>query len=348
MFTFSAGTVTRTVATRMNSVTAGMKADGVAMILLAVARLTGEDLPTAFAAQDVAGIAEGTKNRKFISNMNDIPFSFASVLRPGPLATAWLMVLNVSAGQIHEGQRSFSTPDEAAYALTAAAQRGDKAEIHQILGTECDKFLTGEQSRDEANFQSFAEAAKQNCVCSANRKEVVLEIGPDRWPFPIPLAKSDGRWFFDTAAGKEEILNRRIGSDEMHAIGVCRAFAQKDQSHSPGSVDAPSPARLATLLAQAGADDSAKAAAEDSRTCHGYKFKILDGNANRTALLAFPEEYGRTGVMSFLVTPDGQTYQRDFGEKTSKTAAMLTSFKSNRGWKLVKEDGVQDWNIAGR
>lgn len=241
-----------------------------------------------------------------------------------------------------QGQRTFASPREAAQALASAAESHDKTALHEILGKGCDQFLPKDQSRAEADLKKFATAARQNYACNAeNKKQVVLEVGADHWPFPIPLACENNRWFFDTAAGEQEILNRYIGSDELHAIGVCRAYAQPGGNPSEN-------AQLATLLARARSYDYANKN-PDARTCHGYVFKAISAPKNQgAALLAYPAEYGRTGVMTFMAGPDGKLYERDLGEKTGETAPRLVEYHPTWRWKLVRDQGVQDWNIAQR
>src|SRR3954471_3827005 len=135
-----------------------------------------------------------------------------------------------SAVFAHEGQRSFATPADAVNALVAATQNGDKNALQEIFGSHCDEFLTGDDAQDTDNFKNFSNALNQKCVpVERTSEQVILEIGTERWPFPIPLAKENGRWFFNTEAGKEEILNRHIGCNELHAVSICRDYAKAQQ-----------------------------------------------------------------------------------------------------------------------
>ena len=130
-------------------------------------------------------------------------------------------------------QRSFASPDEAIKALQAATSAKDKAALDEIFGPEIHGLLTGDEVQDANNAQRFAAAMAQSCkpVNEADDK-ITLEIGTNDWPMPIPLVKSDGQWHFDTAAGKEEIINRHIGKDELHAIGVCQAYVAAQQQYA--------------------------------------------------------------------------------------------------------------------
>jgi hypothetical protein len=239
--------------------------------------------------------------------------------------------LNVPTA-IGETQRTFASPKEAADALLAATRNGDKAALRDIFGRDCDCFLSGKDGQNTTNFQSFTQAAAQSRrFVERPGSEVILEIGPDHWPFPIPLRQREGRWIFDTEAGKEEILNRHIGSNELHAIGVCRACAHGANASKED---------LSRLLMKARVDDPVDSDRSDPQTCHGYVFKTLEGGD--ATLLAYPVQWGQSGVMTFIVSSNGKVYQRDLGEKTTATASAMTKCKPNRKWKLVQEEGFQD------
>jgi hypothetical protein len=130
--------------------------------------------------------------------------------------------------------RAFASPEAATQALLAATKAKDKTAIHEIFGPQAHELLTsGDPVQDKAEFASFAKAIAQ--MCNLVRKgddRIVLYIGAENWPFPIPLVKKDGRWFFDTAAGKDEIINRRIGEDEITAIGVCRTYVEAQREYA--------------------------------------------------------------------------------------------------------------------
>ena len=122
-------------------------------------------------------------------------------------------------------QQLFTSPDEAVKALQAATQANDKEALKGIFGPQIQELLTGERCRMLTMLREirYRHGAGQHLVKEGDDK-ITLEVGPNNWPMPIPLVKVDGQWLFDTAAGKEEIINRHIGKDELHAIGVCRAY----------------------------------------------------------------------------------------------------------------------------
>jgi hypothetical protein len=209
----------------------------------------------------------------------------------------------------------------------------------------------------------------------------VLEIGTNAWPFPVPIVKNDGKWFFDTVAGREEILNRRIGSNELATLQVMRAcveaereyasqdrdgngvlkYAQRFISH-PGTRDGlywPTESDgeispLGPLVAEAQSEGYGLQSREGKarpQPYHGYFFKILTRQGKHApggkydyvingnmiggfALVAWPAEYGRSGIMTFIVNQQGLIYQKDLGPKTSKLAPDMKRYDLDPGWQV--------------
>jgi len=122
-------------------------------------------------------------------------------------------------------QRRFATPEEAVRALAAATKAGDRAEVDAIFGPDVKELLSGDPKQDTIEFAAFAKSIGRywHLVRKADDRYVV-NVGSQNWPMPIPLVRKDGTWYFDTAAGKDEIINRRVGEDELTAIGVCRTY----------------------------------------------------------------------------------------------------------------------------
>ena len=135
------------------------------------------------------------------------------------------MAIPTSAASTATPARVFDTPADAIKALLAATQAKDHAELHEIFGPDVEQLLSGDPTQDAIEFDNFSKILTQMCnpVAQGDDK-VVLYLGAQNWPFPIPLVRAGGHWFFDTAAGREEVLNRRIGEDELTAISVCRTF----------------------------------------------------------------------------------------------------------------------------
>ncbi len=127
-------------------------------------------------------------------------------------------------------QLVFASPEEAVSALQAAK---DKAAFLEIFGAQYQEIMTGDAVLDTNNTQRFAAALAQGCLpVKSGEDKVIMEIGTNNWPMAIPLVKAEGKWFFDTAAGKEEVINRHIGKDELHAIGVCRAYVVAQRQYA--------------------------------------------------------------------------------------------------------------------
>jgi len=283
-------------------------------------------------------------------------------------------------------QRLFSSPEDAVKALTDAVKAKDETAIDQIFGPSGKDLRSGDKVQDTAEYEELAGhlTEKTNLVKEGDTK-ALLQIGNESWPFPIPIVKRDGQWFFDTEAGKEEILNRRIGENELTAILVCRtyvkaqreytlkdwdgdgifAYAQKLRSDrgkrnglfwrsAPGEAVSP----LGELVAKARVEGYKKEKAvfteEKPSPFHGYYFKILTGqgknapggkynyiiNGNMVggfALVAFPSNWGKSGVMTFIVNQQGKVYQKNLGPDTLKTAGNMKVYNPDKTWTPVKE-----------
>jgi len=201
-------------------------------------------------------------------------------------------------------QRSFHSADEAAKALAAAAKAGDRAAVDAIFGPQVKELLSGDPKQDALEFAAFARSIGQLSLLARKTDDCfILNIGAQNWPLPIPIVRKDGAWSFDTAEGKEEILNRRIGRDELTAIGVCRTYIQAQREYatedrdgsgllkyaqklrsSPGKKDGlywPASADeeqspFGPLVAEARAEGyGGKTAEGRPQPFHGYLFKIL-------------------------------------------------------------------------
>ncbi|MDD1744870.1 MAG: DUF2950 domain-containing protein [Candidatus Methanoperedens sp.] len=293
---------------------------------------------------------------------------------------AWSMPIMAAASQ-----KLFSTPEDALKGLVEAVKIHDKAALDQIFGPSSKDLLSGDAVQDAAESEEFAShLAEKTSLVKENDSKVIISIGNENWPFPIPLVKTDGQWHFDTEAGKEEILNRRIGEDELTAILVCRtyvkaqreyvlqdwdgdgilAYAQKLRSdpgkknglfwrHAPGEPISP----LGELVAQArmaGYKKEKSLFKEQPIPFHGYYFKILtrqgknapggkynyiiNGNmVGGFALVAFPSNWGKSGVMTFIVNQQGKVYQKNLGPDTLKMEQAVDTYDPDKTWTPVKE-----------
>jgi hypothetical protein len=270
-------------------------------------------------------------------------------------------------------QRTFANPTEAGATFLEAAKSGDQAALLAIFGPDGKAALfSGDAVKDKDSFQDFVAAYNQ----MHRWREIkvggeILYIGTDNYPFPIPLAKNAaGQWVFDTAAGKDEILARRIGKDELTAIAANAAvaeaqgkyfsmqkqYAQKfisEEGKQDGLYWPVTPGQTPSPLEDV--RDFAKAAGytnagDKAQPFGGYYFKILTKQGAKTkggakdyivngkmtdgfAVLAFPAEYRNSGIMTFIVGKDGIVYQKDLGEKTADIAAMLSEYDPGDDWK---------------
>jgi hypothetical protein len=290
--------------------------------------------------------------------------------------------LKATPAQPHVDQRTFTSPDEAVKALQTATQAKDTLVLQEIFGPEFQELQTGDRVQDANNAQRFAATMSQSCTqVKEGDNKITLEVGTNNWPYPIPLVRAGGQWFFDTAAGKEEMINRHIGKDELCAIGVCRTYVVAQRQYAsnvgrgvnyaqhfkstPGKQDglywpvaegeAASP--FGPLVAEAHAEGYVTHRSAGPHPFHGYYFKILirqgeaapggkmnylsDGNlTGGFALVAYPEHWDQSGIMTFTVNQDGKVYQRNLAEKTSRIAAAIKEYNPDSNWTLVPDEGV--------
>jgi hypothetical protein len=274
-------------------------------------------------------------------------------------------------------QQSFASPDEAVSALAGAVKSGNKQDILKVLGNNGEDIITsGDDVADTAARGKFVSAYDARHSVKVDGKKASLVIGADDFPFPIPLVHTKAGWEFDTDEGRREILYRRIGRNEIDAIETSLAFvdaendyADKDRGDgvgvyaqrivsSPGKKDGlywPSDSNdspLGQLAAEASAEGY-KAGGEP-QPYHGYYYRILtrqgasapggtmsyivDGKMiGGFALVAYPADYGNSGVMTFMVSHAGTVYQKDLGEDTEARAKRITSFDPDKTWTKVEE-----------
>ena len=226
-----------------------------------------------------------------------------------------------TAKTVASGLKTFASPSEAGAALLSAAQSGDHAAWLEIFGPDGAEILfTGDPAQDRANLDSFVLAyTRMNRWGQIKAGGQTLYIGPDNYAFPIPLDKdSSGRWSFDTAAGKDEIMARRIGKNELTAIAACDATANPQKHDELGD--------FGKIVASNTGDHLP--------LFKGYYYRIAakPGSPAGFTVLAFPAEYRNSGIMTFVVGKDGAVYQKDLGEKTGDVAMAMTEFSPSDGW----------------
>jgi hypothetical protein len=276
---------------------------------------------------------------------------------------------------------AFSSPDDAGNALLTAAKAGDQNALLAIFGPDSKAVLfSGDPVQDKNAATAFVTryGAMHRWRNMPDGSQILL-VGADNFPFPIPLKKNaSGQWFFDTDAGKEEVLNRRIGRNELAVIDVCDAVADAQADYfskphdgdntkqyaakfisDPGkqnglywkAADGQPASPLGPLAAYA-TSEGYTAKPDAHVPFHGYYFHMLTGQTDKApggakdymvdgkmvggfAFVAYPAEYGNSGIMTFIINQDGVLLQKDLGKTTTETASAMTKFDPDPNWKIV-------------
>ena len=300
-----------------------------------------------------------------------------SSLRHLVRAAATMAFLTFATGAF--AQERYKTPDEAVAALIGAAKAADRPGLMRVLGPGSAEIVSsGDEVADASGRKRVLDAydAKHQVVMEGADKAALI-IGNEDWPFPIPLVRKDGSWQFDTAAGRDEILFRRIGRNELSALQAALAYVDAQQEYAERGV-AGNGVYAQRIVSQAGKKDglywpaqsredesplgelAAGAAAEGYRAgqqrmpYHGYYFKVLTRQGPNApggaldyvvrgnmiggfALVAYPAEYRNSGVMTFLVNHQGIVYEKDLGPNTARIASGMTAFNPDNTWQRVTE-----------
>lgn len=282
--------------------------------------------------------------------------------------------------------KMFDTPQQAADELIAAAEKFDVRALEEIFGPDGDDIvLSGEYPQDRQRASDFAAEAHEKKSVSVDPKKgtrAFLLVGNEDWPFPVPLVKVGEKWYFDAKAGRQELLHRRIGSNELDAIDICQGYVEAQHEYalqpregfdvnqyaqriisSPGQQDGlawqnpdsswggPIGEKIARAIEQ-----GYSPAAEPY---HGYFFKILKAQGPAAplgqmdylvkgvmiggfALVAAPAEYGESGLKSFIVSHDGVVYEKDLGTATLQEFIKMERFNPDMSWKPILEEQAQN------
>jgi hypothetical protein len=278
-------------------------------------------------------------------------------------------------------QRTFDTPEAAAEVLIAAAGQFDVPALKEILGPDGVALVVTEDEVQDRNYSTaFAAQAREQTRVErdpANAEIATLLVGPEEWPLPIPIVEEDGRWRFDSEAGRQEILLRRIGGNELDAIEVCRGYVEAQHEYASEKRDgAPVNQYAQRIVSTPGRQDGLAWQAADGtwegpvgegiarviaegysdrfEPYHGYFFKILKGQGPAAplgeldflvngamiggfALVAAPAEYGVTGVMTFIVGYEGIVYEKDLGPDTLAAFRAMERYDPDSSWTAVEE-----------
>jgi len=281
--------------------------------------------------------------------------------------------------------RTFDTPQQAVDALVDAAERFDEVALAQIFGPEGDDIVfSGEYPQDRQQAADFSAEAREKKTVTVDPKRgnrAFVLVGNEEWPFPVPLLKKDNKWSFDAQAGKQELLYRRIGANELDAIQICHGYVDAQYDYAFQKREGYDVNQYAQrIIGNPGKEDGlawqspdgtwegpigekiARAIEQGYTTgaepYHGYFFKILKGQGPAAplgemdyvvkgvmiggfALVAAPAEYSVTGVKTFIVSQDGVVYERDFGLQTLNEFKKMERFNPDTSWNPVLEQDNQ-------
>ena len=220
-------------------------------------------------------------------------------------------------------QPTFSSPEAASHALLAAVEKRDEPAVKRILGAGAELVTSGDKAQDSLERDWFLQKYQQmHRFVQEPGGVTALYVGAENWPFPIPLVSRGGVWRFDADAGSNEIRFRRIGENEVTAIGICHALVAAE-THSAAAAEADD--LVKTVLPNV---DHANAPVR----FHGYYFRILSKSGGGFAAIAYPAEYRASGVVTFIVNQDDVVYQKDLGRNTVAVARTITSYPSGAAW----------------
>ena len=304
------------------------------------------------------------KHEKVRTMALQIPSSFKT------LAAAIVMAL---AAGTSFAQKAFPTPDAAAQAFVDALSRSDVEALRTVLGPDWRRFVPAGTVDQEDVYEFLGAWAKQHKVVLEQPDKALLAAGTGDWTLPVPIVKSAAGWRFDPKAGVEAMRSRRIGRNELNAMQAALAYfdaqkeyAQKDRDgngvleYAQKFVSAPGKHDGLYWPDATGQDESPLgplyAGQRAGEGYHGYHFKIIKaqgkdapggaydyviGNRMRGgfALIAWPIQYGETGVMSFMVSHDGKVYERDLGPGSDAAARAMTRFNPDSSWRKVDVPG---------
>ena len=255
------------------------------------------------------------------------------------------------------GQKTFASSKDALNAFVQAISTDNTADLEAILGAGGKAIVySGDPVADNAARDQFvADYNAKHTLMAAGGHNYTLSVGANDYPLPIPLVNNGGKWYFDGAAGREEILYRRIGANELAAMEVCRGVVEAQRDYAASSHDGkPAGAFAARLMSTPGKQDGlyweakpgepqspagpllAEASSEGytggkGAPYHGYYYKMIT-NSGGYALLAYPAEYRNSGVVTFVVTQSGVIYQKDLGKDTATIAHAISVYQMDGTW----------------
>jgi Protein of unknown function (DUF2950) len=310
-------------------------------------------------------------------------YCFGIAIIAAVMMVAGFYRIGIAADVKQVKQKSFKSPEEASKALFDALKAGDTKEMLAIFGPAGKEVISsGDEVADKAARERFVNSYEtMNKLEKETDKKVTLIVGNHDWPFPVPIVKKGNTWVYDTMAGKEELLNRRIGRNELNTIQTCLAIVDAEREYALKDRDGDGlleyaqkfrstegkkdglywPAKegepqspLGDLVAKAVKEGYGPRKPEQGpQPYHGYYFKIVKAQGKNApggaydyvvkgsmiggfALVAYPAEYGASGIMTFIVNHDGVVYEKDLGKETGKIASAMTKYDPDKTWKKAE------------
>jgi hypothetical protein len=227
------------------------------------------------------------------------------------------------------GQKTFASPGEACAALFQAVQKQDEQALGAVIGKE---VLSPNKEEAKLDRKHFADKYQQmHRLVQEPEGTTVLYVGAENWPFPVPLVFKSGRWYFDSVLGKQEIMFRKVGENEIRALEVCDQFiAARKQTQKVAATN--------DQMSQYAANLARGSSGAAQKPFHGYYFQVVSGSGNGNnalTLVAYPAEYRTSGVTTFIVTTSGTVYEKDLGTNTPQVAKQLNQRPAS-GWDAVQ------------
>lgn len=262
-------------------------------------------------------------------------------LLQGLVVIACGVSLFVPAGFAQQGhEKTFSSPQHASNALYVAVLNGDQSQLAAVLGGNKQIISTDDNLNDQKELTTFAQKYQEmHRLVRRSDGAMILYVGAENWPFPVPIVSKTGRWYFDADNGSKEILYRRVGANEITAIETCHALAQ-DGKTSPQSGRPDSVFHMPedqALLQYAHGLVSGQGDMED-HPFDGYYFRKMNTSGSDVAVyVAYPAQYRSSGVMTFVVTNDDKVYEKDLGSKTENAAKGMKDWKMDKTWYPAEE-----------
>ena len=246
---------------------------------------------------------------------------------PARAALATLILLVAGQAQLCFSRpldrSTFRSPEEASSALFAAVEKHDERAIAHILGAGAGVVSSGDKVQDTLDHERFTRKYQEmHRLVREPEGQTLLYIGAENWPFPVPLVSRDGLWRFDPDGGANEIRFRRIGENEVTAIGICHALVTAETR--PGT-DAEAAGLVKAVLPNL-------SGAKTAVPFHGYSFRVLSQTDGQFAAIAYPAVYRSSGVETFIVDQNDVVYEKDLGPGTTAVAGKITAYPSDSTW----------------